>query len=99
MFTFTIVMPFINGVKYIVFLQVSQLCLILDALLEPDSSRAEVLESHFLEAVYCSLGASLLGNDRITFDEHVKRLSCLTVVYEEKLLAGPGEIPGEILNL
>lgn len=76
--------------------QVTQLCLTLDALLESENSSAEVLECYFLEALYCSLGATLLENDRVKFDEFIKGLSCLTTVYEEKELAGPGEIPGNV---
>ncbi|XP_028270606.1 dynein heavy chain 10, axonemal isoform X2 [Parambassis ranga] len=73
---------------------VIQLCLTLDALLESESSSDEVMECYFLEALYCSLGASLLESGRIRFDEFIKNLSCLTTVHDEKALAGPGEIPG-----
>ncbi|XP_029296329.1 dynein heavy chain 10, axonemal [Cottoperca gobio] len=78
---------------------VTQLCLTLDALLESDSSSAEVLECFFLEALYCSLGATLLGSGRIKFDEFIKKLSCLTTVHDETALAGPGEIPGYLPTL
>uniref|UniRef100_A0A8D3BG74 AAA+ ATPase domain-containing protein n=1 Tax=Scophthalmus maximus TaxID=52904 RepID=A0A8D3BG74_SCOMX len=78
---------------------VTQLCLTLDALLESESSSAEVLECYFQEALYCSLGASLLEDGRIKFDEFIKSLSCLTVVQDEKTLAGPGEIPGYLPTL
>lgn len=70
------------------------MCLALEALLEGDSNGADVLECYFLEALYCSLGATLLEGDRIKFDEFVKRLSCLTTEHDEKILVGPGEIPG-----
>lgn len=81
--------------------QVTQLCMMLDALLESGSSpsRAEVLECYFLEALYCSLGATLLENSIGKFDEFIKKLSCLTAVYDEKVLAGPGEIPGKMQEL
>ncbi|MEQ2215003.1 hypothetical protein XENOCAPTIV_025531, partial [Xenoophorus captivus] len=72
---------------------VSQLCLMLDSLLDSDNSRADVLESYFLEALYCSLGATLVESDRIKFDEFIKRLSCLSTVHEEEVLAGPGCLP------
>lgn len=75
--------------------QVTQLCLTLDALLENENSSAEVLECSFLEALYCSLGATLLESDRSKFDEFIKRLSGLATVQDEKKLAGPGEIPGK----
>lgn len=75
--------------------QVTQLCLMLHALLESEDSSAEVLECYFLEALYCSLGATLLETDRSKFDEFIKRLSGLTTVQDEERLAGPGEIPGK----
>lgn len=75
--------------------QVTQLCLTLDALLENENGSAEVLECYFLEALYCSLGATLMETDRSKFDEFIKRLSGLTTVQDEKELAGPGEIPGK----
>ncbi|XP_069565682.1 dynein axonemal heavy chain 10 [Brachyistius frenatus] len=78
---------------------VTQLCLTLDAVLESQSSSAEVLECYFLEALYCSLGATLLEDGRIKFDEIIKRLSCLTTVHDEKVQAGPGEIPGHLPTL
>lgn len=65
------------------------------AALESETSRAEVLECYFLEALYCSLGATLLESGRTKFDEFIKRLSCLTSVNDENMLAGPGEIPGK----
>lgn len=75
--------------------QVTQLCLTLDALLESGTGSAEVLECYFLEALYCSLGATLLETHRQKFDEFIKRLSGLTTVQDEKKLAGPTEIPGK----
>ncbi|XP_069379878.1 dynein axonemal heavy chain 10 isoform X1 [Paralichthys olivaceus] len=78
---------------------VTQLCLTLNALLESGSSSGEVLECYFLEALYCSLGATLLESGRIKFDELIKSVSCLTVVHDEKTLAGPGEIPGYLPTL
>lgn len=75
--------------------QVTQLCLMLDALLDTEGYSAEVLECYFLEALYCSLGATLLDNGKVKFDELIKKLSCLTAGHDEKNLAGPGEIPGK----
>uniref|UniRef100_A0A673CHG9 Dynein axonemal heavy chain 10 n=1 Tax=Sphaeramia orbicularis TaxID=375764 RepID=A0A673CHG9_9TELE len=72
---------------------VTQLCLMLDALLDNESNRANVVECYFLEALYCSLGATLLDKDRLKFDEFIKKLSFLNTVHDEKSLAGPGEIP------
>ncbi|KAM4590913.1 dynein axonemal heavy chain 10 isoform 1-T1 [Odontesthes bonariensis] len=78
---------------------VTQLCLTLDALLESESSSADVLECYFLEALYCSLGATLMESGRIRFDELIKKVSCLATVHDEKAGAGPGEIPGYLPTL
>lgn len=76
----------------------TQLCLTLDALLENENSSAEVVECYFLEALYCSLGATLLESDRARFDEFIKTLSDLSSVRDQSELAGPGEIPGKKRN-
>ncbi|XP_019715984.1 dynein heavy chain 10, axonemal-like [Hippocampus comes] len=73
---------------------VSQLCMTLDALLENENQSADVLECYFLEALYCSLGATLVDNGREKFDDLTKRISSLTTVCDEKKMVGPGEIPG-----
>ncbi|XP_078791125.1 dynein axonemal heavy chain 10 isoform X3 [Oryzias latipes] len=78
---------------------VSQLCLMLDVLLESKNSSAEVLECYFLEALYCSLGATLVESGRLKFDKLVKSLSCLSTVDDEKAAAGPGEIPDYLPTL
>ena len=44
----------------------------LDALLEGEIEDPDLLECYFLEALYCSLGASLLEDGRIKFDECIK---------------------------
>ncbi|KAL2092820.1 hypothetical protein ACEWY4_012618 [Coilia grayii] len=72
---------------------VTQLSLMLDALLSTAELSAEELECVFLEALYCSLGACLLDNGRIKFDEHIKKLSLMTIISDAQTLAGPGEIP------
>ncbi|OWK54873.1 Dynein heavy chain 10, axonemal [Lonchura striata] len=75
-----------------------QLTVMLDALLvQPENP--DVLECFFLEALYCSLGASLLDAGRIKFDENVKRISCMTIVQGEDVLAKPGELPGQLPTL
>uniref|UniRef100_A0A8C7PKH0 AAA+ ATPase domain-containing protein n=1 Tax=Oncorhynchus mykiss TaxID=8022 RepID=A0A8C7PKH0_ONCMY len=78
---------------------VTQLSMMLDALLETEVYDADVLECFFLEALYCSLGACLLDNGRAKFDDFVKKLSSLTTGHEEKALVGPGEIPGYLPTL
>uniref|UniRef100_A0A8C8G323 AAA+ ATPase domain-containing protein n=1 Tax=Oncorhynchus tshawytscha TaxID=74940 RepID=A0A8C8G323_ONCTS len=78
---------------------VTQLSMMLDALLETEVYDADVLECFFLEALYCSLGACLLDNGRAKFDDFVKKLSSLTTGHDEKALVGPGEIPGYLPTL
>lgn len=72
-----------------------QLTVMLDSLLENEDFLFEELECCFLEALYCSLGASLIDKGRQKFDDFIKKLSSLNSVHDEKVLAGPGEIPGE----
>ncbi|KAI7812536.1 putative dynein heavy chain 10 [Triplophysa rosa] len=72
---------------------VMQLTVMLDSLLENADLSSEELECYFLEALYCSLGASLLDKGRQKFDDFIKKLSSLNSVHDEKVLAGPGEIP------
>uniref|UniRef100_A0A3Q3DBI2 Dynein axonemal heavy chain 10 n=1 Tax=Hippocampus comes TaxID=109280 RepID=A0A3Q3DBI2_HIPCM len=72
---------------------VPQTDLNMDALLENENQSADVLECYFLEALYCSLGATLVDNGREKFDDLTKRISSLTTVCDEKKMVGPGEIP------
>ncbi|XP_009299843.1 dynein axonemal heavy chain 10 [Danio rerio] len=72
---------------------VMQLTVMVDSLLENEDFLFEELECCFLEALYCSLGASLLDKGRQKFDAFIKKLSSLNSVHDEKVLAGPGEIP------
>ncbi|KAM4707116.1 dynein axonemal heavy chain 10 [Discoglossus pictus] len=75
---------------------VTQLSMMLDALLEKEIDEPEVLECYFIEALYCSLGATLLEEGRIKFDEYIKRLASMSTAYDEQTLAGPGELPGQL---
>ncbi|CAL8247788.1 unnamed protein product [Merluccius merluccius] len=73
---------------------VTQLSLMLEALLDAvESPSPEAMECYFLEALCCSLGATLLDDGRRKFDDFIKKLSCLSPVHDEKAMAGPGEIP------
>ncbi|XP_053336632.1 dynein axonemal heavy chain 10 [Clarias gariepinus] len=78
---------------------VVQLSTVLDALLELEEYSFDELESFFLEALYCSLGATLLESGRKKFDDFIKRLSNLTSVHTETPLAGPGDLPGFLPTL
>ncbi|KAL8180178.1 UNVERIFIED_CONTAM: Dynein heavy chain 10, axonemal [Gekko kuhli] len=72
---------------------VTQLTRMLDALIEQEIDDPDVLECYFLEALYSSLGASLLEAGRPKFDDFVKRLSSMSTVNDEMTLARPGELP------
>ncbi|KAM6052185.1 dynein axonemal heavy chain 10 [Chlamydotis macqueenii] len=77
---------------------VVQLTMMLEALVvQPEDPN--VLECFFLEALYSSLGAALLDAGRIKFDENVKRISCMSTVHDDNILAKPGELPGQLPTL
>uniref|UniRef100_A0A2K5ZE37 Dynein axonemal heavy chain 10 n=1 Tax=Mandrillus leucophaeus TaxID=9568 RepID=A0A2K5ZE37_MANLE len=78
---------------------VTQLAKMLDALLEGEIEDLDLLECYFLEALYCSLGASLLEDGRTKFDEYIKRLASLSTVDTEGVWANPGELPGQLPTL
>ncbi|XP_006865538.1 PREDICTED: dynein heavy chain 10, axonemal [Chrysochloris asiatica] len=78
---------------------VTQLTKMLDALLEGEIEDSDLLECFFLEALYCSLGACLLEEGRVKFDESVKRLASLSAVDTDGVWAGPGELPGQLPTL
>lgn len=68
----------------------------LDALLPSESGHsvgADILEGVFLTSVIWSLGAGLLEEDRITFDNYIKRLSALPQNPAEGSVVGAGEVP------
>ncbi|XP_030074215.1 dynein axonemal heavy chain 10 [Microcaecilia unicolor] len=75
---------------------ITQLSKMLEALLVKETEDADVLECYFIEALYCSLGGALLEAGRIKFDEYVKRLSSMSLIQDEKTLAGPGTLPGQL---
>ncbi|KAM6051570.1 dynein axonemal heavy chain 10-like [Theristicus caerulescens] len=72
---------------------VVQLTVMLEALVVVQCDDPDVLECFFLEALYSSLGAALLDAGRIKFDENVKRISCMSTVHDDNILAKPGELP------
>ncbi|KAI5945034.1 Dynein heavy chain 10, axonemal [Manis javanica] len=78
---------------------VTQLTKMLDAFLEGEIEDPDLLECYFLEALYCSLGASLLKDGRIKFDECIKRLASLPTADTEGIWANPGELPGHLPTL
>uniref|UniRef100_A0A8C9FH70 Dynein axonemal heavy chain 10 n=1 Tax=Pavo cristatus TaxID=9049 RepID=A0A8C9FH70_PAVCR len=78
---------------------VVQLTVMLEALLVAQPDDPDVLECFFLEALYFSLGASLLDAGRVKFDKYVKHISCMSTVHDENILAKPGELPGQLPTL
>uniref|UniRef100_UPI00398F6830 dynein axonemal heavy chain 10 isoform X2 n=1 Tax=Pristiophorus japonicus TaxID=55135 RepID=UPI00398F6830 len=78
---------------------VVQLARMLDCLLEKEVDNFEVLECYFIEALYCSLGACLLEDGRIKFDDYIKRLASMSTVEAPNIFAGPGELPGQLPTL
>ncbi|XP_042636525.1 dynein axonemal heavy chain 10 [Orycteropus afer afer] len=78
---------------------VTQLTKMLDALLEGEIEDPDLLESFFLEALCCSLGACLLEEGRVKFDECMKRLASLSTIDTDGVWAGPGELPGQLPTL
>ncbi|XP_067910590.1 dynein axonemal heavy chain 10 isoform X2 [Heterodontus francisci] len=72
---------------------VVQLAMMLDSFLEKEVDNFDVLECYFIEALYCSLGACLLEDGRIQFDDYVKRLASMSTIEASNTLAGPGELP------
>uniref|UniRef100_A0A9L0IQP0 Dynein axonemal heavy chain 10 n=1 Tax=Equus asinus TaxID=9793 RepID=A0A9L0IQP0_EQUAS len=78
---------------------VTQLTKMLDALLEGEIEDPDLLECYFLEALYCSLGAALLEDGRMKFDECIKRLASLPSADTEGVWAHPGELPGHLPTL
>ncbi|XP_071619148.1 dynein axonemal heavy chain 10 isoform X2 [Heliangelus exortis] len=78
---------------------VVQLTVMLDALILAQPDDLDILECFFLEALYSSLGATLLDAERIKFDETVKRISCMSTVQDDNILAKPGELPGQLPTL
>ncbi|XP_050408300.1 dynein axonemal heavy chain 10 [Patella vulgata] len=71
---------------------VTQLSMMLNALLEKEISEPDELEAFFLQALYWSIGAGLLEDGRTKFDTYAKYLASLTMNQDDKM-AGPGELP------
>nr|CAD7428949.1 unnamed protein product [Timema monikensis] len=69
-------------------LQVTQMCFMLDAMIpvyedsDNETILGDLLECIFIQALYFSLGASLLHDDRLEFDDFVKR-QCSLLVMED----------------
>ncbi|XP_069353305.1 dynein axonemal heavy chain 10 isoform X1 [Eulemur rufifrons] len=78
---------------------VTQLTKMLDSLLEGEIEDPELLECYFLEALYCSLGAALLEDGRVRFDECIKCIASLPTADTEGVWAKPGQLPGHLPTL
>ena len=62
----------------------------LDAILIKEIAEFDVMEAHFLQALYWSLGGALLEDGRAKFDQQVKYLSSLTTHSDATTPAKPG---------
>ncbi|XP_076453104.1 dynein axonemal heavy chain 10-like [Babylonia areolata] len=73
---------------------VTQLCMMLNALLVKEVPEPDELEAYFLQALYWSVGAALLEDGRSKFDAYTKYLASANMLQDEGAVAGPGELPG-----
>jgi len=72
--------------------QVVQLTHMLNALLDgSEAFSAQVIQAYFLQALTWSLGASLLEDGRIKFDEYVKSIATMVLIEPSVAPAGLGE--------
>ncbi|XP_028911199.1 dynein heavy chain 10, axonemal isoform X3 [Ornithorhynchus anatinus] len=78
---------------------VTQLARMLDAFLDMEVEDSDVLEAYFLEAMYCSLGGTLLEEGRIKFDEFIKTIASMPTAYDDHVWARPGQLPGQLPTL
>ena len=60
----------------------------LDALLVKEELSPDVLEAVFLQAMYWSLGASLLEDGRVKFDNYIKYIASMPTKDTEGAVAG-----------
>lgn len=60
----------------------------LDSLLIKEELSPDVLEAFFLQAMYWSLGASLLEDGRVKFDNYIKYLASMPTKETEDAVAG-----------
>lgn len=67
-----------------------QLTRMLEALLATEILNPEIIEACFLMAVYWSMGASLIEESRVRFDEFVKGISNLPSTSEDNQVAVAG---------
>ncbi|XP_025092040.1 dynein heavy chain 10, axonemal-like isoform X1 [Pomacea canaliculata] len=72
---------------------VTQLTMMLNAILTKEQTDMLVLEAFFLQAIYWSLGAGLIEEERERFDGYVKFLAALALVQNPTATPGPGELP------
>ncbi|XP_033627732.1 dynein heavy chain 10, axonemal-like [Asterias rubens] len=74
---------------------VTQLSKMLDALITKEQE-SDVLEAIFIQALYWSLGGSLIEESQVKFDGYVKYIASMPTITDEAADAGPGELPGQL---
>ena len=62
----------------------------LNALVTKEVQDPYALEAYFLQALYWSVGAGLLEDGRVKFDNYVKYLASMTIIQDESVDAGLG---------
>ena len=72
--------------------QVVQLTHMLNALLDGNESiSAQMVPAYFLLALTWSLGAGLLEDGRVKFDQYIKHISAVMLIEPSVAPAGPGQ--------
>ncbi|KAI3386976.1 hypothetical protein SNEBB_002464 [Seison nebaliae] len=76
---------------------ITQLTFMLTALLKPQLSiklfNDNIIRAIFIQCIYLSLGAVLVGNDRITFDTFIKDLAAMPSAPKTQFVVDSKEIP------
>ena len=62
--------------------------MMLDSLIDKEITEPEIMEAYFLQALYWSVGAGLLEDGRVKFDNYVKYISSITTNDAEVVGAG-----------
>jgi len=73
---------------------VMQLTKMLSSVMIEGADSPDVIEACFIQAMFASLGAALLEDDRVKYDEYFRTLSSLPTKATDDETASPGEVPG-----
>ena len=70
----------------------------LDALLIKEFE-SDIVESIFVQALYWSLGGSLIEESQTKFDSFIKYVASMPTITDDGVDAGPGELPGQLESI